>query len=51
MIASLAEPAMLMIVFTLALIAGSTQLSTIAGFMHVARGRACASRSAWRWSR
>ena len=33
MIASLAEPAMIMIVFTLALIAGSTQLSTIAGFM------------------
>ena len=33
MIASLAEPAMMMIVFTLALIAGSTQLSTIAGFM------------------
>jgi formate hydrogenlyase subunit 4 len=33
MIASLAEPAMLMIVFTLALIAGSTQLSTIADFM------------------
>jgi formate hydrogenlyase subunit 4 len=33
MIASLAEPAMLMIVFTLALIAGSTQLSTIAAFM------------------
>jgi len=33
MIASLAEPAMLMIVFTLALIAGSTQLSTIATFM------------------
>jgi formate hydrogenlyase subunit 4 len=33
MIASLAEPAMLMIVLTLALIAGSTQLSTIAGFM------------------
>jgi formate hydrogenlyase subunit 4 len=32
MIASLAEPAMLMIVFTLALIAGSTQLSTMAGF-------------------
>ena len=30
MIASLAEPAMLMIVFTLALIAGSTQLSTVA---------------------
>jgi len=29
MIASLAEPAMLMIVFTLALIAGSTQLSTM----------------------
>jgi formate hydrogenlyase subunit 4 len=33
MIASLAEPAMMMIVFTLALIAGSTQLSTIAGFI------------------
>ena len=33
MIASLAEPAMLMIVFTLALIAGSTQLSAIAAFM------------------
>ncbi len=33
MIASLAEPAMLMILFTLALIAGSTQLSTIAAFM------------------
>ena len=32
MIASLAEPAMLMIVFTLALLAGSTQLSTMAGF-------------------
>jgi len=33
MIASLAEPAMLMIVFTLALIAGSTQLSTMAEVM------------------
>jgi formate hydrogenlyase subunit 4 len=33
MIASLAEPAMIMIVFTLALVAGSTQLSTIAAFM------------------
>jgi len=33
MIASLAEPAMLMIMFTLALMAGSTQLSTMAGFM------------------
>ncbi|HTO85430.1 MAG TPA: NADH-quinone oxidoreductase subunit H, partial [Methylomirabilota bacterium] len=32
-IASLAEPAMIMIVFTLALIAGSTQLSTVAAFM------------------
>ena len=32
MIASLAEPAMLLIVFTLALIAGSTQLSTVAQF-------------------
>jgi formate hydrogenlyase subunit 4 len=33
MIASLAEPAMLMIVFAIALIAGSTQLSTIAEHM------------------
>ncbi|RMF01327.1 MAG: formate hydrogenlyase, partial [Alphaproteobacteria bacterium] len=33
MIASLAEPAMLLIVFTLALVAGSTQLSTVATFM------------------
>jgi formate hydrogenlyase subunit 4 len=35
MIASLAEPAMIMIVFTLALIAGSTQLSTIAQVMQM----------------
>jgi formate hydrogenlyase subunit 4 len=34
MIASLAEPAMLMIIFTLALIAGSTQLSTMSAFMN-----------------
>jgi formate hydrogenlyase subunit 4 len=33
MIASLAEPAMIMIVFTVALIAGSTQLSTMAAFL------------------
>ncbi|HZP10546.1 respiratory chain complex I subunit 1 family protein, partial [Methyloceanibacter sp.] len=33
MIASLAEPAMLMIVFTLALVVGSTQLSTMAGYL------------------
>jgi len=33
LIASLAEPAMLMIVFTLALIADSTQLSSVAAFM------------------
>lgn len=33
MFASLAEPAMIMIVFTVALVAGSTQLSTVAGFM------------------
>jgi formate hydrogenlyase subunit 4 len=33
MIASLAEPAMLMIVFTLALVAGSTQLSSMAAYM------------------
>ena len=39
MIASLAEPAMIMIVFTLALIAGSTQLSTMAAFMVSSAGR------------
>jgi formate hydrogenlyase subunit 4 len=33
MIAALAEPAMIMIVFTLALVAGSTQLSTVIGVM------------------
>jgi formate hydrogenlyase subunit 4 len=33
MIASLAEPALIIVVFTLALIAGSTQLSTVAGVM------------------
>ena len=33
MIASLAEPAMIMIIFTVALVAGSTQLSTMAGFL------------------
>jgi formate hydrogenlyase subunit 4 len=33
MIATLAEPAMIMIVFILALVAGSTQLSTVAGIM------------------
>jgi formate hydrogenlyase subunit 4 len=33
MIASLAEPAMLLTVFTISLVAGSTQLSTIAEFM------------------
>jgi formate hydrogenlyase subunit 4 len=33
MIASLAEPAMLLIVFTLALVAGSTQLASVATFM------------------
>ena len=33
MIASIAEPAMMMIVLSLAIIAGSTQLSTISGFM------------------
>jgi formate hydrogenlyase subunit 4 len=33
MIATLAEPAMLMIVFTLALVAGSTRLSTMANYM------------------
>ena len=34
MIASLAEPAMMMTVFAIALIAGSTQLSTMAAFMN-----------------
>jgi len=33
MIATLAEPAMLLVIFTLALVAGSTQLSTVAAFM------------------
>jgi formate hydrogenlyase subunit 4 len=33
MVASLAEPAMLMIVFTLSLLAGSTQLSSVSTFM------------------
>ena len=33
MIATLAEPAMIMIVFTLALVSGSTQLSTVIGVM------------------
>jgi formate hydrogenlyase subunit 4 len=33
MIASLAEPAMLMVVFTLSLLAGSTQLSSIAAYL------------------
>ena len=33
MIASFAEPAMIMIIFTLALVVGSTQLSTIAGYL------------------
>ena len=50
MIASLAEPAMLLVVFTVALIAGTTQLSTIAatfvnGQRRAARlARACAVR-------
>ena len=43
MIGSLAEPAMLMIVFTLALLAGSTQLSTMASYLIT--GEAGASRS------
>ena len=38
MIAALAEPAMIMIVFTVALVADSTQLSTIANFMVQAAG-------------
>ena len=50
MIASLAEPAMLMIVFTLALLAGTTQLSGIAELHARAPMSACACRSASRWS-
>ena len=58
MIASLAEPAMLMIVLSVALIAGSTQLSTIADYMAFSPS-ACACRwrsawsrsSSWRWRR
>lgn len=38
MFASLAEPAMLMIVFTVALVAGSTQLSHVAAFMQSSVG-------------
>lgn len=38
MIASLAEPALIMIVFTLALIAGSTQLSTVAAVLETGVG-------------
>jgi formate hydrogenlyase subunit 4 len=38
MIASLAEPAMIMVVFTLSLVAGATQLSTIAHFMVTSGG-------------
>jgi formate hydrogenlyase subunit 4 len=34
MIASLAEPALLMIAFTVSLLAGSTQLSSVAAYMH-----------------
>ena len=50
MIAALAEPAMLLIVFCMALVAGSTQLSTVANFM--ARPTSdCGYRSEWRSSR
>jgi formate hydrogenlyase subunit 4 len=38
MIASLAEPAMIMVVFTLSLVAGATQLSTVAHFMVTSGG-------------
>jgi formate hydrogenlyase subunit 4 len=50
MIASLAEPAMIMIVFTVALVAGSTQLSTMAGFL-VSPRSGCGCRWGWRSSR
>jgi len=43
MIATLAEPAMIMIVFTLALVAGSTQLSTVAGVMLAPETGLCVS--------
>ena len=59
MIASLAEPAMLMIVLSVALIAGSTQLSTIADYMligqvgpaRVAGAGAGGAASSSRWRR
>ncbi len=50
MFATLAEPAMIMIVFTLALLAGSTQLS-VSRPSCCRRPSACAFRSASRWSR
>ena len=50
MIASLAEPAMLMIVFSLALLAGSTQLSTVAELHALVQRRAARHAGARRWS-
>ncbi len=47
MIASLAEPAMIMIVFTLALVAGSTQLAPPSPRSSI-RASACACRWGWR---
>ena len=42
MFATLAEPAMIMMVFTVALLAGSTQLSTVADLHGLAATSACA---------
>ena len=49
MIASLAEPAMLMIVLSVALVAGSTQLSTVAGLHGILRRRPARVAGARRW--
>ena len=51
MFATLAEPAMLLIVFCLALIAGSTQLATVSGFMASAMARSTTSSEPLRFGR
>ena len=48
MFATLAEPAMIMIAFTVALVAGSTPLSIVASYARAAA--ACAFRWGWPWS-
>jgi Formate hydrogenlyase subunit 4 len=52
MIGAFAEPAMLLTVFTLALVAGSTQLAVVVAFHGLARGRGCGCRwglRSWHW--